>query len=823
MAELRFKAVYSDEVTQREKDNQQVAYEAACESITLLENDGTLPLAPCQIALYGGGAAHTVKGGTGSGEVNERHAIGIAEGLAHAGYPFKTQNWLDDWAKAFEDGKKEHAKNSKTNSIPIGMSSEDMINIMANPYRMPAGRLITDEDVANSDAKVCIYAISRQAGECADRELAKDDFTFMEGEIANLKIAVEKYEKVILVINVGGTMDMSVLEQVPGINAVIFFCQQGMEGGRALADVISGKVNPSGGVTDTWVRNYSDVPFGDSFGDMDGNPRETDYKEGIYVGYRYYDSFGVPVRYPFGYGLSYTSFDLSYAGTKAEGNMAQLQVKVTNTGSVAGKRFVQVYASAPAGTMEKENKRLVGYAKSGLLAPGEEELLTVDFDLHALSSYSEAKAAYVLEAGNYVLSYGINVANTVNASVLYLPQEVVLEKCEHICPLDKEFEELHREAPYVADVAGLEVITLDVAAIETTTFDYNKNNDETNEQVENWMKQLTPEQKLTLLAGSGMFGGEPYFYVPGSAAYTAAFPELGLSSTALCDGPAGLRLQRVSAVTKKGKIKAMEMMMDFMNDWPKFMKKIMCGDAQKDTLIYQNATAFPVGTALAMTWNQELIERVGDAAGREMEEFGCTFWLAPGMNIHRNPLCGRNYEYYSEDPVVSGKTAAAISRGVQSHAGCYVTIKHYAANNQETCRAGMSSNMKERALREIYLEGFRIAVREGHAKAVMTSYNKLNHVYTPNSYDLCTKALRNEWGFNGVVMTDWMSTDKGLGGRSAAYKAGNDLIMPGGNAVVKECTKDFKAGRLSQDEIDVCCRRVLKAVSDSKVQKEYFQ
>lgn len=268
-------------------------------------------------------------------------------------------------------------------------------------------------------------------------------------------------------------------------------------------------------------------------------------------------------------------------------------------------------------------------------------------------------------------------------------------------------------------------------------------------------------------------------------------------------------------MTKKGKIKAMEMMMDFMNGWPPFMKKIMCGDPQKDIPIYQNATAFPVGTALAMTWNQELIEQVGDAVGTEMEEFGCTFWLAPGMNIHRNPLCGRNYEYYSEDPVVSGKCAAAIARGVQRHPGCYVTIKHFAANNQEKCRAGMSGNMNERALREIYLEGFRIAVKEGGAKAVMTSYNKLNHVFTSNSYDLCTKALRCEWGFDGVVMTDWMSTDKGLAGRSKAYRAGNDLIMPGGSSVIKECLKDYKAGQLSEEEIDRSCRRVLKAIANA--------
>lgn len=825
MAEPRHRAKLTDEVTEREKRNQEIAYEAACESITLLQNDGTLPLVPCHVALFGGAAAMTVKGGTGSGEVNARHTIDVREGLEMAGFTISTDKWIADWKEKYLAGKAEHAK-SAGGGLPIGQSSEDMINIMANPYRMPAGRILTEEDIKESNSDVCIYAIARQAGECSDREIEKHDFTFMPEEIENLKIAVERYDKVILVINVGGSMDMSVLDEVPGINAVIYFGQQGMEGGRALADIITGKVNPSGGLTDTWVMSYADVPYGDEFADRDGNPKETDFKEGVYVGYRYYDSFGVPVRYPFGYGLSYTEFEMNYVSTKVSGNDISVKVEVKNTGDVAGKRFVQVYASCPAVSQEKEDKKLVGYAKSKLLAPGEKDVVTIDFDMHYLASYVEKEAAYVLDEGEYIISYGRNVSDVKDACVLQLGERVVLESCEHICPPDKTIVELKREKKAERNTEGLEKIVLDPASIETVVYDYEKLYDKTNDQVEGWMKQLSVKEKLTMLAGTGVMamagGGNQYFSVPGAAAYTQCMEKYGISSVALCDGPAGLRLQRVSAVTKKGKIKAMEMMMDFMNDWPKFMKSMMVGDPNKDQLIYQNATAFPTGTALAMTWNQELVERVGDAAGTEMEEFGCTLWLAPGMNIHRNPLCGRNYEYYSEDPVVSGKTAAAIARGVQAHEGCNVTIKHYACNNQETNRAGMSSNVNERALREIYLEGFRLAVKEGGAKAVMTSYNKINHVYTPNSYDLCTKALRNEWGFDGVVMTDWMSTDKGLAGRSKAYQAGNDLIMPGGSSVVKECMKDYKAGKLTIEEIDLCCRRVLKIVSDSKVQKEYF-
>lgn len=819
---VRYKASVSDAVSEREKRNRQIAYEAAAESIVLLENDGVLPLKPGKVALFGGGAAMTVKGGTGSGEVNERHSVGIEEGLENAGFTVTTKDWLVDWRQRYAEGKEKHGKAFLKKMF--SMDSSSLINIMANPYRLPAGRKITVADVKNSDTDICIYVVSRQAGECADRELEKFDYQLMTMEKENIRRAVKAYKKVILVINVGSSMDMSILEEVPGINAVIYYCQQGMEGGRAFADILTGKVNPSGALGDSWVYKYSDVPYAMEFADMDGEPLEANYKEGIYVGYRYYETFGVKARYPFGYGKSYTTFETAYQKAWMEGNAGGIEIEVTNTGKAAGKKIVQIYAHCPRTGLKKENRRLIGFGKTRLLEPGEKENVTVAFDAHALSSYDEEKAAYVLEAGDYVLAYGENAADVVPCVSIKLDEFVVLEQCEHICLPDQKIEKLSIKAPVLESVAaGLPVVEWRAADIETVTYDYEELEESTSETVEKWMDSLTVEEMIELLSGSGVFGGKPYLTVPGAAAYTKAFPEKGICSTALCDGPAGLRLQRVSALTKKGQIKAMEMMMDFMNSFPGFVKKLMTGNPEKDTLLYQNATAFPVGCALAQTWNQEMIEKVGNAVGDEMEEYGVTFWLAPGMNIHRNPLCGRNYEYYSEDPVLSGKCAAAMSRGVQSHPGCYVTIKHFAANNQETQRNLMSSNMDERTLREIYLEGFCIAVREGGARAVMTSYNKLNHVYTPNSYDLCTKALRQEWGFDGVVMTDWMSTDKGLGDRIQAYESGNDLLMPGGNGCIKEVKAAYKAGWLSADVIRGCCGRLLALVEESAPQKEYFR
>ena len=428
---VRYKASLSNEVTELEKKNKQVAYEAAAESIVLLENDGTLPITAGKVALYGSGAAMTIKGGTGSGEVNERHSIGIEEGLENAGFTVTTKSWLEDWRTTYEIGKKQHSKGFLKKML--SGDSSDMINIMANPYRMPTGRNITDKDVKDSDTDTCIYVVSRQAGECADRELEQFDYQFKEQEKENILKAVESYKKVILVINVGSSMDLSVLEEVPGINAVLFYCQQGMEGGRAFADILTGKVNPSGALSDTWYRNYEDVPFANEFAAMDGKPLTANYKEGIYVGYRYCDAFEVNVRYPFGYGLSYTTFAYTYENAQIQGNLGSAEIRVENTGNCAGKKMVQLYAFCPQTGMKKEQKRLIGFGKTALLAPGESEIIKITFDAHSLASYEEEKAAYVLEAGTYCLAYAGNANASIPCVAIKLDETVCLEQCEHIC------------------------------------------------------------------------------------------------------------------------------------------------------------------------------------------------------------------------------------------------------------------------------------------------------------------------------------------------------------------------------------------------------
>ena len=319
-----------------------------------------------------------------------------------------------------------------------------------------------------------------------------------------------------------------------------------------------------------------------------------------------------------------------------------------------------------------------------------------------------------------------------------------------------------------------------------------------------------------------MFGGKNRFNMPGSVGNTTSkFWDKGLANITLCDGPAGLRVSKRSAVDKKGDVKPLEAAMSILDALPGIAKKFIMGNPN-DPMIYQYTTAFPVTHALAQTWNTRMMQEVGDAIYKEMKEYGCVYWLAPAINIHRNPLCGRNFEYYSEDPFLTGTMASAVIQGVQQEEGYYVTVKHFACNNQEDNRNYVSSNLSERALREIYLRGFERTVRKGGAKGIMTSYNRVNGVYTANSYDLCTKALRNEWGFGGVVMTDWFSTNKGQGDNALAIKAGNDLIMPGTGAAKKEILNGLKTEKITTKELRRCCARVVKAIFDSPIQKEYI-
>jgi len=821
--ELLTKASYSGEVSRREADNLKIAYQAACEAMVLLKNDGTLPLKTKKVALYGPGASMTIKGGTGSGEVNERHSVTILEGLTDRGFEITTRDWISAFEQQYaaaqaryQEEKKKRVNIFKPNTI---------MQMLFDNFRAPVGLPITETDVEKCNTDSCIYVVSRQAGEGGDRKAEKGDLFLTDGELEAIRTCAEKYEHFVLVINSGSALDMGFVDEIPGINAILYICQLGTEGGHAFADVIRGEASPSGKLADTWAKQYADIPFGEEYSYLKGSVQDENYKEGIYVGYRYFDSFGIEPAYPFGFGLSYTDFTLHSAGVALDGSKVTVKAGITNAGAVySGREVAQLYVSAPTGKLHKEYQSLAAFGKTEVLAPGERQELELTFDIKNLSSYREADGCYVLEAGEYLLRLGNSSRNTVVVGVIVLEEEIIVSRHAHICPLQTPIEEL--EAPARAAEAaapGLPRLVLDKDAIQTVVHTYETPAECADSKVQAFLDTLSIPEMVEILVGNGMFGGETRFTLPGSVGNTTSkFWDRGLANVTLCDGPAGLRIQKRSGITAKGKVKPIDMAMSIFEAFPGFVKKLMLANPEKDTLLYQYTTAFPVAAALAQTWNEKLLYEIGSAIYREMKEYGCTYWLAPAINIHRNPLCGRNFEYFSEDPRLTGVLAAAITRGVQQEEGFYVTVKHYACNNNEDNRNFVSSNLSERTLREIYLRGFEICVREGGAKAIMTSYNRVNGVYSPNSHDLCTKALRNEWGFDGVVMTDWFSTNKGQADNALALAAGNDLIMPGGGSFKKAILAGLKEGRVTEADIRRCCANVVKSIFDSQIQKEYI-
>ncbi len=804
---------YDDKVTQLEKDNAQVAYLAALESFVLLKNNGALPVKG-EVALFGVGASHTIKGGTGSGEVNNRHSVSIYEGLAKAGVKISSEKWIDEYIALEQES---HDKWIKDNT---GMPSEKSLS---NTYSLPSGRMLNENDLAQSDRKTAIYVVSRQSGEAADKKIEKGDFNLLPNETSDIQFLYKRFEKVILVINSGAQLDLS---PVDGLDlAVVFYGQAGQEGGRAFADVLTGKVNFTGKLTNTWVRQYADIPFGSEFSYINGDLNNEYYKEGIYVGYRYFDTFGVEPRFHFGYGLSYTSFSLDTVSAHLEGRETVLHVKVRNTGSCSGKETVQVYAGLPSGKLDKEYQRLVAFAKTAELEAGEEEILTIRFDAGRLASYDEASASYILEKGDYVIKVGNASDSGVPVFVIRTEEELVLSRHDNVFSADAEFEELKNTNPASWDLTGLPVEVLRKDEIVTEVFCYGKPDRFSDEKVDAILDRLDVKDMIDVCMGIGMLGmmDTNAFCTPGVAGKTTQkLFEKGLLSVTLADGPAGLRIVRRAAVSPKGRIRMFkgDYLLGFMEIMPNWVLSLL-KPRKGDIVFYQYATAFPIGTNLAQTWNEDLVKKVGRAVSDEMDKFNVTYWLAPGMNIQRNPLCGRNFEYYSEDPLLSGKISAAMTRGVQEIEGNYTTIKHFACNNAEDNRQFSNSHVSERALREIYLKGFEINIKEAGSVSVMTAYNLINGIYTPDSYDLCTKVLRNEWGFEGVVMTDWSSTKKGQGDSGQAVAVGNDLIMPGDRNERKEIMAALKNGTLKTEDLKRASANIIRSIVYSNVAKKY--
>ena len=763
---------------QYEKEHIESMRALAPECMVLLKKDGEFPLdEPGKIAAFGSGVRHTVKGGTGSGDVNVRHFATIEEGLKNAGFEITSGEWLDAYDRvreACEDAL--HARiRSRIEQEGPGVIFEASSTVMEEPeYDIPL----------EGEGDTAIYVLSRNSGEGSDRSNARGDFRLSETEKRDILALCEQYARFMLVLNVGGPVDLTeVVERVPNI---LLLSQLGSVTGDAFADVLLGKSYPSGKLAASWAA-YRDYPDVGDFGDRD----ETHYREGLYVGYRWFDATGTKPLFPFGFGLSCTHFDIQFVETRIYGSMARVFGMVRNTGFAPGKEVLQLYVSMPSGKLDQPRKVLCAYEKTRELFPGEVAVVALDYRMEDFASYDEELSARVLEKGDYVLLMGTDSTNVRPVSTLRLEEDVVIEK---VAPVGgtPELPDWKPERVPQPDASWLPVFPV----AKDLFWKRKTKRPEPSAEAIAEAERMTDEELCFLCTGAIRGGksmstvGNAGITVPGAAGdSTRLFLDRKIPVMIMADGPAGLRLTRRYGVDAEG---AFPINPDGLAHARKMIPEAYVrarewyGEGRTGEEHEQNCTAIPIGTALAQSWNSELAEACGNLVGDEMERFGVHLFLAPAMNLQRNPLCGRNFEYYSEEPLLSGRTAAAVCRGVQSHKGCGAVIKHFACNNQEYNRVHSNSQVSPRALREVYLRGFEIAVREGKPKAIMTSYNLINGVHSSERRDLCDTLLRSEWGFNGIVMTDWL-VGKDVRGNdryrkgvaSCSVAAGNDLIMPG--------------------------------------------
>lgn len=761
-----------------------LAKEAAKEGMVLLKNENkTLPLEKGQrLALFGKGTFDYVKGGGGSGDVTVEYTVNLYQGLKE----LCTEGSIcEELAEFYRENVKEQYKKGAEPGMTVEPELSDELCTKARSF-----------------ADTAVISICRFSGEDWDRKSKYDkqdagssifeegDFYLTRAERAMVNKVKSYFDKIVVVLNVGGMVDTDWFICDEKLPAVLMAWQGGMEGGRAAAELLLGIGNPSGKLSDTFARNLEDYPSSWNFHESDAY---VDYCEDIYVGYRYFETIpgaGDRVNYPFGYGLSYTDFAWTVLRVKQKEDEIQLVVQVTNMGDRPGKEVIQVYAQAPQGVLGKAKRHLAAFRKTRLLAPGESQVLVLWWDMKALASYDDLgklwKSAYVLEKGAYHFYVGNSVRNTEkvdfecvlseNRIVSVLTPKIVPTSLKKRMLSDGEFEELPLSMandPDFCEIAPMDKKKIDGVSPQIRglmgtnlwsqpfkkgvrplmeVFEGKMN-------VRDFLSQMTDEEVAHLL------GGQPNTGVANTFGF-GNMPEYGIPNIMTADGPAGLRIAP------------------------------LCGVC---------TTAWPCSTMLACTWNPELVYQVGEAGAKEVKENNISVWLTPAVNIHRSPLCGRNFEYYSEDPFLTGKMAAAMVRGIQSQ-HIAATVKHFALNNKETNRKNSDSRVSERAAREIYLKAFEIIVKEAAPWCLMTSYNIINGHRASENKDLITGILREEWGYQGMVTTDWWT----YGEHYKEVKAGNDIKMATG--LPERLMEALQKGVLTREEMEACAARILELI-----------
>ncbi|MCI7469545.1 MAG: glycoside hydrolase family 3 C-terminal domain-containing protein [Lachnospiraceae bacterium] len=771
-----------------------------------LKRNKDFPLeAPCEIALYGNGARCTLKGGTGSGNVNSRFYVTAEKGLEKAGFTITNPEWMDAYDEVRKTERERFVKQIKQEAAGSGMS--------VSMYSMGKVDPEPEYDIPVGSGDVAIYVLSRTCGEGNDRRPVRGDILLTKTEISDILQIRANYNKFMLVLNVGAPIDLSPIADA--VDNILLLSQIGAVTGVVLADILLGRADPSGKLTASWIAWKDHEQIGD-FGDLN----DTHYEEGVYVGYRYYETAGVKPLFPFGYGKSYTDFTVTPEDALLSGKILTVNARVKNTGDHAGREAVLAYVSVPDNKFDEPARVLGGFTKSETIDAGSERSVDIRIDLRDIATYDTQNGRYVLPAGDYVVSVGDSVEDTKEVCVLHAASEIVTKDVQNLLdfPDFQDYRPERSDRTYDTSLPVIELTQDDIPCVEV---DYNAK-----EEIDPRVKEMSDEDLALLSVGAfnddkkGFVIGDAGQRVPGSAGETCGkFADKGIRALALADGPAGLRLDRKIGVDGKGTYSyGNPMLNDFMDFLPKaaqVIPGIALRDAERRTreggqIKYQFATAIPIGTAIAQSFDIPFAEECGDIVGSEMETFGVDVWLAPALNIQRDIRCGRNFEYYSEDPVVAGYFAAAITNGVQKHPGRYTCIKHYAANNQETNRMVNNSVVSERAMREIYLRGFEIAVRESHPGTVMSSYNLINGIHSMERRGLITDILRSEFGFRGAVMTDWVVPDMAEKDSSYHYPepakvaaAGNSLFMPGGRHDYEDILSGLSLGTVTREQLEI--------------------
>ena len=721
--------------------------QAAAESIVLLENDGVLPLkAQSKLAVFGRSQIDYFYVGYGSGgEVNPPYLVNVIQGL-------EEKDLLLNKVLI-----KKYQTFSANNIVEDG--------IWGQWPRFLEEMTLSNEEVksASEDSEIALIVIGRAAGEDRENVLEEGSYYLTQKEKQMIDQVTHYFEKVVLVINSGNVIDLAWTENY-AFSAILFAWQGGMESGNAIADVLMGDVNPSAKLPDTIARHYEDYPSAKQF----GHEEYVEYVEDIYVGYRYFETFHPEkVIYPFGYGLSYTQFAID-SELLVNDKSVTINVSVTNIGEMPGKEVVQVYHEPPQGKLGKPKRNLIEFQKTELLQPGETENLNFEIKLQDLASYDDSGVtghpfSYVLEAGEYQFYVGDSLINLELVGNYHLEKLLVIQKLKQIAAPVENFNRLVATLEEGRLVETYQPVTLQKESVKERVLQHLESLSEvsseetfldTGKTVSELIHSFSKEELDALTRGEGPMNSS--FGPKGNAGMFGgtieSLRQKGIPPVITTDGPAGIRLNYY-------------------------------------------ASLLPCGTAFASTWNLELLEVIGIEFGKELLDLGSDMILAPGMNIHRNPLGGRNFEYFSEDPYLTGKMAASYVIGVQSNqvAAC---PKHFACNNQETNRNYNDSRVSERALREIYLKGFEICVKESNPYSIMSSYNKINGVWAHYHFDLATEILRNEWKYQGCILTDWwmrMAKDPNfehVENNAYRVRAQVDILMPGGKDFVTKESDD---------------------------------